>query len=130
MLKVVSFNTLTAFFLFLSIILSISCHFKKNKHNSPARRLPAGLCSNYFIAGSPVFSVSSFRPAALAHSQMGMGAIARASTVNHWGAFMGVTENTPWRGGTSSTDSCMASPARKARFMAGLDSTPFRGCSL
>ena len=38
---------------------------------------------------------------------------------------MGATENTPWRGGISSTDSCMAIPARKARFMAGLDRTPW-----
>ena len=48
---------------------------------------------------------SPFRPSALVISQMGMGAAASPKTANHWALSMAVTANTPWSGGTSSTDS-------------------------
>ena len=86
-----------------------------------------GWYTRYFAAGS-VSSASALaerRSQALTPSQMGIGAAARASTASHCAPVMGITENTPWRGGSRSTDSCMAIPARKARSMAGLDSTPW-----
>ena len=69
-------------------------------------------------------AASRRRARALLSSQTATGAAARARTQAHWGAVMGTVPKTAWRGGRHSTASCMAAPARKARFMALLEHTP------
>ena len=64
------------------------------------------------------------RPAALAASHTTTGVTARQSTTAHSTGLMGTVLKTACSGGTQSTESCITSPIRNARFMAALEKTP------